>query len=133
MRYALIAVAIAASLFLGWLGGSFLLAQLTAPLAYPRNETVLIAVLGTLALIMAMDAIGLIRRQAWAAYLLSVVAFLSSPVIALLTIVASGLSYGAGLAGRAFIFLGAILAALLIGLLGLAVGEKLRRERAALE
>lgn len=75
MRYFLIAVAIGASLGLGWLALSLVIGRTLANLA------VWVAML---ALAMAVAAVGLIRRRSWGAYVLSAAALLGVLAIAIL-------------------------------------------------
>jgi hypothetical protein len=119
VRYFLIAVAIAAALYLGWLARGL----------HPAYSIFL----WPLALAMGLAAIGLMKRQAWAAYLLSVAAFLCVlPIVFLMLFLASSwrtqpATPGSDPAG--LILWGALALAVTVGGTGISLGGRLRRER----
>lgn len=119
MRYFLIAVAIAAALFLAWLARDL----------HPAYSIFL----WTPALAMGLAAIGMIKRRAWGAYLLSVAAFLCVlPIMFLMLMLASMWRTQPATPGSdpsGLILLGALALALTVGGTGIALGGRLRRER----
>jgi len=95
LRYALIAVAIGACLFLAWLSLAFLLEELqpTPPfdpehpnIVWPEDDYTLVGVLVTSALVMAAAAGGMIARRSEGAYLLLVGALMCAIPLAALSL-----------------------------------------------
>jgi hypothetical protein len=131
VRYALIGVAIGAFLLLGWIAGVLLLDRLDAP-PDAIDHSDFIGFLVLLALVMANAAVGLVRRRAWAADLLSVAAFVCSlPIAALLVL--SGLAPSPDNTSdpSRLVALGAIALALSVAVLARRLGRAMRLEMAA--
>ena len=125
MRYALVGVAVVASLAFAWLGASYLLNE-------PANITAAIPAVPALA--MGWVAFGLIKRQAWAAYLISVVAFLCALSVGLLILFLGPGNYRdqpptPGFDPAWLILLGALALAVTVGAMAISVGGDLRRQR----
>ena len=127
MRYALIVVAIGASLFLTWLSWIFLLRALDAR-GDTGNDWSVVVVLATAALVMAFAAGGLVARRAEGAFLLSVGAFMCAlplAFVAMLSFVAWDVTSNPGperLLGPVGLGLD-----LWVGVLGLRLGRSMRR------
>lgn len=133
MRNALIGVAVVASVSLAGLAASEVLGQ---PYRYGVSFTAAMFVAAALA--MALAAIGLIKSQAWAAYLLSAVAFLCAlPIVGLMLFLGPGnwrTQPATGFDQVWLILWGALALPLTVGGVAIAVGGDLsrkRRERAA--
>jgi hypothetical protein len=120
MRYILIAVAIGLTLLLAW-GGNY---QLIGGMK------------GLLALGAGLSAMGLIKRQAWGAQLLSAVALVIALIIVgLMVVIIRDPNYVANQPGGWgwLVLFGVLGAAVMVGVKALALERDLRRERAAPE
>jgi hypothetical protein len=128
MRHTLIGVAIGGFLLFSGIAARLLLDRLNAP-PDAGNDSDFVALLGLLALVMANAAVGLVRRRAWAADLLSIGAFLTSLILA-------GLLALSGLAPSPnnptdpsrLMAVGAIGLTLTIAVLARRLGSSMRRE-----
>lgn len=130
MRYALIGVAVVGSLSLAALATFYVVDQ---PYMHP-GAFIEVAIPAAMALALGLAANGLIKRQAWAAYFLSVVAFLCAlPVVFLILYLGPG-NYSdqppsPGFDPAWLLLLGALGLPVTIGGVAIAVGGDLRRQR----
>ena len=126
LRYLLAVVAAGASLFLAWIAWR--------SQADPPNEPGDINFLGGLivaaAIAMAGAARGLIARRAWAAYLLSVAALLSSLPLAFVALVLGTYDTTNQPHPERLLWVGAVGLAIGVGVAALRFGRSIRRENA---
>jgi hypothetical protein len=125
LRYILAVVAVGASLFLAW----FAWGTQARPPNEPGDINFLGGIVVAAALAMASAAWGLIARRAWAAYLLSIVPFLSSVPLAFLALALGTYDVTNEPHPERFLLVCAVGLAIGVGVAALRLGRAIRHQK----